>query len=185
MPWYGIVLLVCLIIGPFDALYLHIRGQRRREAARRERTASEEVQGGVWRRLDMRQGLWYRTAEAYTMKDLVLALQAAGAEVRRVEYEEDADPGMRYWGGSVSPEAFCEDYDALRRRGMGGMDYEAHASYRGAAFLAGMADDAQGRSLRVVGFRFDEKDRSAVEALIRRMGRDPATGASLSGREDP
>ena len=41
MPWYYIVLIVCLIVGPFDALYLHIRAERRREALRREKAAKE------------------------------------------------------------------------------------------------------------------------------------------------
>ena len=35
MPWYGWVLLACLVIGPFDALYLYIRAGRRREALKR------------------------------------------------------------------------------------------------------------------------------------------------------
>ena len=35
MPWYGIVLLVCLVIGPFDALYLYIKAGRRRDEIRR------------------------------------------------------------------------------------------------------------------------------------------------------
>ena len=34
MPWYWIALLVCLVIGPFDALYLYIKAQRRRDALR-------------------------------------------------------------------------------------------------------------------------------------------------------
>ena len=35
MPWYWIVLLVCLVVGPFDALYLYIKSERRRDARRR------------------------------------------------------------------------------------------------------------------------------------------------------
>ena len=31
MPWYGYLLLLCLIIGPFDALYLYIKAEKRRE----------------------------------------------------------------------------------------------------------------------------------------------------------
>ena len=37
MPWYVIVALICVIIAPFDALYLHIRAERRREAIRKKR----------------------------------------------------------------------------------------------------------------------------------------------------
>ena len=37
MPWYVIVALVCAVIAPFDALYLHIKADRRRDALKRER----------------------------------------------------------------------------------------------------------------------------------------------------
>ena len=37
VPWYMIVLLICLVIGPFDALYLYIKAERRRDRLRRER----------------------------------------------------------------------------------------------------------------------------------------------------
>ncbi len=37
MPWYWIALLVCLVIGPFDALYLYIKAGRRRDELRRQR----------------------------------------------------------------------------------------------------------------------------------------------------
>ena len=42
MPWYGIVIIVCIIIGPFEALYQYIRAQKRREELRRRREASRE-----------------------------------------------------------------------------------------------------------------------------------------------
>ncbi len=37
MPWYWIALIVCLVIGPFDALYLYIKAQKRRDRLRREK----------------------------------------------------------------------------------------------------------------------------------------------------
>ena len=37
MPWYLIALLVCLVIGPFDALYMYIKSERRKEALRKGR----------------------------------------------------------------------------------------------------------------------------------------------------
>ena len=37
MPWYGWLILACVIIGPFDALYMYIKAQRRREAYRRKK----------------------------------------------------------------------------------------------------------------------------------------------------
>ena len=40
MPWYGFVLLACLVIGPFDALYLYIKAGKRRDALKRQ---SEEA----------------------------------------------------------------------------------------------------------------------------------------------
>ncbi len=35
MRWYVIVALVCMVIAPFDALYMHIKANRRREELRR------------------------------------------------------------------------------------------------------------------------------------------------------
>ena len=37
MPWYGWLILVCVIIGPFDALYMYIKSEKRREALRKKR----------------------------------------------------------------------------------------------------------------------------------------------------
>ncbi len=34
MPWYGILLIACLVIGPFDALYMYIKAGKRREKLR-------------------------------------------------------------------------------------------------------------------------------------------------------
>ncbi len=36
MPWYYVVVLVCMVIGPFSALRMHIRAQKRREQAEKE-----------------------------------------------------------------------------------------------------------------------------------------------------
>ena len=41
MPWYMILLLICLIIGPFDALYVYIRAERRRDELRRKKADPE------------------------------------------------------------------------------------------------------------------------------------------------
>ena len=52
MPWYVVVALVCAVIAPFDALYLHIKADRRREALRREREQAakrDRACGGVKR----------------------------------------------------------------------------------------------------------------------------------------
>ena len=43
MPWYAVVLLICLIIGPFDALYLYIKQQKRREKLRKEKDEHEKT----------------------------------------------------------------------------------------------------------------------------------------------
>ena len=37
MKWYYIVLLVCVIVGPFDALYMYIKSEKRREALKKKR----------------------------------------------------------------------------------------------------------------------------------------------------
>ena len=36
MKWYYIVLIVCVIIGPFDALYMYIKAQKRKEALKKK-----------------------------------------------------------------------------------------------------------------------------------------------------
>ena len=37
MKWYYIVLLVCVIIAPFDALYMYIKAEKRRDALKKKR----------------------------------------------------------------------------------------------------------------------------------------------------
>ena len=37
MPWYLIALLVCAVIAPFDALYMYIKSERRKEALRKRK----------------------------------------------------------------------------------------------------------------------------------------------------
>ena len=37
MPWYGWLILACVVIGPFDALYMYIKNQKRREEIKRRR----------------------------------------------------------------------------------------------------------------------------------------------------
>ena len=41
LPWYWIALLVCLVIGPFDALYMYIKAQKRRDELKRRREEEE------------------------------------------------------------------------------------------------------------------------------------------------
>ncbi|MBR1821037.1 MAG: hypothetical protein IJ769_05380 [Clostridia bacterium] len=45
MSWYWIVLLVCLVIGPFDALYVYIKAQKRKDELKRKREASDARDG--------------------------------------------------------------------------------------------------------------------------------------------
>lgn len=42
MKWYYIVLLVCVIIAPFDALYVYIKSERRREAQKKKKTSERK-----------------------------------------------------------------------------------------------------------------------------------------------
>jgi len=37
MKWYYVVLLVCVIIAPFDALYMYIKAERRRDALKKRK----------------------------------------------------------------------------------------------------------------------------------------------------
>ena len=42
MRWYMIALLVCLVIGPFDALYMYIKAEKRRDALKKRKQKEEE-----------------------------------------------------------------------------------------------------------------------------------------------
>ena len=42
MKWYYILLLVCLVIGPFDALYMYIKAAKRRDALKKRKQKEEE-----------------------------------------------------------------------------------------------------------------------------------------------
>ena len=42
LKWYYIVLLICVIIGPFDALYMYIKAERRKEALKKRRRERKE-----------------------------------------------------------------------------------------------------------------------------------------------
>ncbi len=41
MKWYWIVALICLVIGPFDAFYLHIKAEKRRDDLKRKKRNAE------------------------------------------------------------------------------------------------------------------------------------------------
>lgn len=41
MKWYYIVLLVCVIIAPFDALYMYIKAEKRRDALKKKRNKDQ------------------------------------------------------------------------------------------------------------------------------------------------
>ena len=42
MRWYWIALLVALVIGPFDALYVYIKAQKRKDALKKREEAEKE-----------------------------------------------------------------------------------------------------------------------------------------------
>jgi len=42
MKWYYILLLVCLVIGPFDALYMYIKAEKRRDALKKRKQEEKE-----------------------------------------------------------------------------------------------------------------------------------------------
>lgn len=44
MKWYYVVLLVCVIIAPFDALYMYIKAERRRDALKKRKRDGDKDQ---------------------------------------------------------------------------------------------------------------------------------------------
>ena len=45
LPWYWIALLVCLVVGPFDALYMYIKAEKRKDELRKRRGTREQGKG--------------------------------------------------------------------------------------------------------------------------------------------
>ena len=95
----------------------------------------------------------FRSDVPYTAKMLTEDLLEAGVKVLKVCYEEDADVGMKYHGGELSDESFINEYDSLRRSGMGGMDYSIHCVFGSESFVVGIADDSHGNSHNIISFR--------------------------------
>lgn len=44
MKWYYIALLVCVIIAPFDALYMYIKAEKRKDALKKKRNKDQNGQ---------------------------------------------------------------------------------------------------------------------------------------------
>ena len=42
MKWYYILLLICVIIAPFDALYMYIKSEKRRDVLKKQKQKAEE-----------------------------------------------------------------------------------------------------------------------------------------------
>ena len=42
MPWYLILVMICAVIAPFDALYMYIKANRRKEELRRKNQKKDE-----------------------------------------------------------------------------------------------------------------------------------------------
>lgn len=112
----------------------------------------------------------YAAESDYTAAMLAEDLLEAGIAVREVEYEEEADVGMKYYGGKMSAEAFLREYDALRTMGMGGMTYDMKCDWNGVGFNVGMADDACGRSSRQIVFTWVPSEQ-AMGRILAALGK--------------
>ncbi|MCR5793912.1 MAG: hypothetical protein K6G61_01020 [Solobacterium sp.] len=112
----------------------------------------------------------YVSETDYTMAMLVEDLLEAGIEIEKIEYEEDADVGMKYYGGEVSPDQFSREYDWIRTKGMGGMVYHASCIWKGIPFRTGMADDEYGRSCNTITV-LTNADNFDIKELVRILGK--------------
>ena len=45
LPWYGILAILCVVIGPFEALYQYIKAQKRRDELKRRRERENKRPG--------------------------------------------------------------------------------------------------------------------------------------------
>ena len=82
MPWYWIVILISVIVGPFDALYLYNKAKKRREEKERKRM---ETRYYVVVRLDGDYA-WLRRTDVQEAEDI---------NVARALLPEETDEGTR------------------------------------------------------------------------------------------
>ena len=106
----------------------------------------------------------------YSAAMLAEDLLEAGIRIETVKYEEDADVGMKYYGGDLTVEAFLAQYDSLRKCGMGGMDYSFYCCLDRLHFTVGIADNEYGRSHNRVLFSGIHSDR-VMSGIVRRLGK--------------
>ena len=84
---------------------------------------------------------------------LVEDLAEAGVTIQKVSYEEDADTGMKYYGGEYSPDLFLKQYEHVRSLCMGGMSYDISCIWNDIPFTAGIADNEYGKSCNRIVIR--------------------------------
>ena len=100
--------------------------------------------------------------------DPVRDLTRAGVAVREAVYEEEADVGMKYYGGTPHPEMFLRRYDSLRSCGMGGMDHEVKCALGELSFSVICGDDERGEPRGRIVFRHvpSGEDMNAVRRAL-------------------
>ena len=86
--------------------------------------------------------------------DPVRDLTRAGVAVREAVYEEEADVGMKYYGGTPHTEMFLRRYDSLRSCGMGGMDHEVKCAPGDLSFSVICGDYERGEPRGRIVFRY-------------------------------
>lgn len=80
----------------------------------------------------------YQPEVPYNACQLVEDLLEAGVDISEIHYEEDADVGMKYFGGDLSVKEFIDQFPHLRNQGMGGMFFDISCAYQGSSFSMGM-----------------------------------------------
>ncbi|MCD8363439.1 MAG: hypothetical protein LUC98_10895 [Lachnospiraceae bacterium] len=141
------------------ATYCNVIMERIPRAADREATPGGVVKEpgnmhkGKWfelreEELSNDRRIWvYKSESNYSAAMLVEDLLEAGFTIGGIDYEEDADVGMKYFVGSyVSAEQFLRDYSWLCSQGMGGMRYRIFCTYNGISCEFNMEDSESGHS---------------------------------------
>lgn len=94
-------------------------------------------------------------------------LTRASIAVREAAHEEEADVGMKYYGGTPHPEMFLRRYDSLRACGMGGMDHKVKCAPGELSFSVICGDDGRGEPRGRIVFRHIPSGKKRTPSCVR------------------
>ncbi len=106
----------------------------------------------------------------YTAGMLVQDLLEAGMTVFSVEYDEDADCGMKMISGVLPPEEFLREYDHINSCGWGDMSYLMECEWDGIEFSINYVKETDPRRLYIVVIY--DPSVFPIDAFLRKLEKD-------------